>query len=86
MALANNGAITENIASTSYGTAQLNVGNGTATNTSTISTTTYANKQIEVDISTLANGTYEVEFELKSQNSSSTAVVTNVVVEVAREI
>jgi|TARA_B110000495_G_C23024573_1_gene608515 hypothetical protein len=86
MALANNGAITENIASTSYGTAQLNVGNGTATNVSTISTTTYANKQIEVDISTLANGTYEVEFELKSQNSTSTAVVTNVVVEVAREV
>lgn len=86
MALAQNGGQTENDAGTSRGEARINIGDGTKTGKTTISATSYTNYTTNVDISTLPNGVYEVEFEMKTQNATSEILCKNINVEVVREV
>ena len=86
MALAQNGGQTENDATTSKGECRINIGEGTKTGKTTISATSYTNYTTNVDISTLPNGVYEVEFEMKTQNSSSEVMAKMLNVEVVREV
>lgn len=86
MAIANNGGQTENDAQTSRGTAKINIGSGTKVSETTISATSFTNYTMNVDISTIPNGVYEVEFQMKTQSSSSSINAKNINIECAREV